>query len=30
MDYIAGMSDNFAVRQFLSIYVPGEAGPYGG
>lgn len=30
MDYIAGMSDNFAVRQFLSIYVPGEAGPYCG
>ena len=30
MDYIAGMSDNYAVRQFLSIYVPGEAGPYGG
>ena len=30
MDYIAGMSDNFAVRQFLSIYVPGEEGPYCG
>lgn len=30
MDYIAGMSDNFAVRQFLSIYVPGEVEPYVG
>ncbi len=30
MDYIAGMSDNFAVQQFLGIYVPGELGPYYG
>ena len=24
MDYIAGMTDNFAVHQFLQLYVPGE------
>lgn len=28
MDYIAGMTDNFAVRQFLQLYVPGEVAPF--
>lgn len=28
MDYIAGMTDNFAVRQFLQLYVPGEVASF--